>query len=137
MKTIYNTIVEACNNSRLSMLDANPVFFFGAEIPSPIPFIDGDILDYITSLTDGFMESENKLVIYNGRISKIDIDAHDCMRDMEGVECYPLAICEKYEEVCELYYKHGKKDVVYLVSKDYDANDNMTSFSLCQLVQLD
>jgi hypothetical protein len=137
MKTIYKTIVNACNNSRLNMLDVNPEFFFGEEILCPIPFDDGDILDYVTSLTDGFLESENKMVVYNGHISKIDIDVQDCMIDNEGIECYPVAILESYEEVIRLYCLKGNPDTVYLVSKDYDSNDNITTYCLNVLMKLD
>jgi len=137
MKTIYNSIVEACNNSRLNMLDVNPQYFFGEEIPYPIPFADCDILDYITSLTDGFLESENKMVIYNGYVSKINIDVQDCMIDNEGIECYPVAILESYEEMVRLCYNQGQKDFVYLISKDYDANDDTTTYCLNVLMKLD
>lgn len=137
MKTIYKSIIEACDNSRLNMLDVNPEFFFGEEIPYPIPFADGDILDYVTSLTDGFLESENKMVIYNGFISKIIIDVQDYMIDNEGIECYPVAILESYEEVIRLYCLKGNPDTVYLVSKDYDSNDDITTYCLNVLMKLD
>jgi hypothetical protein len=137
MKTIYKTIIDACNNSRLNMLDINPEFFFGEVVPYPIPFDDCDILDYISSLTDGFLESENKMVIYNGHISKIDIDVQDCMIDNEELECYPVAILESYEEVIRIYCLKGNPDMVYLVSKDYDSNDDKTTYCLNVLVKLD
>lgn len=137
MKTIFKSIVEACNSSRLNMLDVNPEFFFGEEIPYPIPFSDGDILDYVTSLTDGFLESENKMVIYNGFVSKITVDVQDTMIDNEGIECYPVAVLNSYEEVVRLYCVKGNPDTVYLVSKDYDANDDKTSYCLSVLMKLD
>ena len=137
MKTIYNTIINACNNSRLNMLDVNPEFFFGVVVPYTIPFDDSDILEYVSSLTDGFLESENKMVVYNGHVSKIDIDAQDCMIDNEGIECYPIAILESYEELVRLYCLEGHSNTVYLVSKDYDSNDDKTTYCLNVLMKLD
>jgi len=135
-KTIFECLKEACSRSTLNMLDINPNYFFGEVVPYPIPFDDGDILDYISSLTDGFMESEYKMVLYNGTVTKLDIDMQDCMIDTEDIECYPLAILESYEEMVRLCYSQGQKDFVYLISKDYDANDDTTTYSLSRLLKI-
>lgn len=135
-KTIYESIKEACCSSRLNMLDVNPTYFFGDVIAYPLPFEEGDILDYITSLTDGFMESENKMVIYNGHVSKIDICIQDIMIDTEDIECIPQAIVESYEAIVRFYYTQGNNDFIYIVSKEYDANEGITSYSLSRLLKL-
>lgn len=138
---IYENLKNACKYSKLNMLDINPDNFFGKEVPFPIPFNDGDILDYITSLTDGFLESEYKMVLYNGTVAKLDISNMNYMFDYEDIECYFTANTDSYEDLCKLYYTKlnnitGAKDALYLISKDYDANDDLTSYSLSKLVKL-
>lgn len=135
-KTIFECIKLSCSRSTINMLDINPDYFFGEVIPYPIPFADCDILDYVTSLTDGFMESEYKMVLCNGTVTKMDIDMQDCMINTEDIECYPLAILDSYEEMVRLCYSKGQKDFVYLISKEYDANEGTTSYSLCRLLKL-
>ena len=58
------------------------------------------------------------------------------MIDTEDIECYPLAILDSYEEMVRLCYSQGQKDFVYLISKDYDANDDITTYSLSRLLKI-
>jgi predicted dehydrogenase len=63
--------------------------------------------------------------------------SYEEMIDNEELECYPVAILESYEEVIRIYCLKGNPDMVYLVSKDYDSNDDKTTYCLNVLVKLD
>ena len=131
--TIFDCIIKSCQNSTIRMEDINHESFFGEQILVPAPIDEVDILEYIESLTSEFMESTYKMAIVNGCIAKVDIDVMDCMLDTEDIAYASLYTYSTYAEVMTHLSRLGKKNALYLVSKDYDAASYLTSYSIMEL----
>ena len=130
--TIFDCIIRRCQDSTIGMRDINHESFFGEQIVVPAPIDEVDILEYIESLTSEFMESTYKMAIVNGFISKVDIDVIDCMLDTEDVGYASFYSYPTYADVITHLSKVGKRNALYLVSKEYDASSYITSYSVME-----
>ena len=131
--TIFDCIIRRCQDSTINMSDINHESFFGEQIVVPAPIDEVDVLEYIESLASEFMESVYKMAIVNGCIAKVDIDVMECMLDTEDVGYASFYSYPTYAEVISHLSKVGKRNALYLVSKEYDASEYLTSYSIMEL----
>ena len=133
MKTIIESLHAKCKNSTLSLTDVHPQNVFGNFVPMVSPIEETDVLEYICSLTDGYMESEYKLAYVNGFVTKFDLDMFDCMLDTENVECSVPFMMNSLEEVNYYLSQAASENMLYIISKEYDSTDDSTMYSLTKV----
>ena len=98
----------------------------------------GDILSYVDEVVNNnYYESMYKMIITQCNVAKVDIDVIDAMIDTENVEYASFDTFETFEELTKFYYTRCNKNYIYIVSKDYDAEDDTTYFTLSRLVKFD
>ena len=131
--TIFDCLMRKCKDSTIGMMDINPQVFFGRDVIVPAPLDEVDILEYFDSLSGEFMESEYKMAISNGTVTKVDVDVIDCMLDTEDVAYRSLFTYEDYTHIIRHLQVNGKKNSLYLVSREYYAEDNSTSWCIMEL----
>ena len=133
MKTIIESLHDKCKNSSLTLSDVHPQNVFGNFVPMVSPIEETDVLEYICSLTDGYMESEYKLAYVNGYITKFDIDMFNCMLDTEDVECSVPFMMNSLDEVNYYLSLTASENMLYVISKEYDSTDDSTLYSLSKV----
>ena len=133
MKTIIESLHDKCKNSSLTLSDVPPQNVFGNFVPMVSPIEETDVLEYICSLTDGYMESEYKLAYVNGFVTKFDIDMFNCMLDTEDVECSVPFMMNSLDEVNYYLTLTASENMLYVISKEYDSTDDSTLYSLSKV----
>ena len=136
--TIINSIYQNALRSFVTLYDIKPERFFWELIRTDIPYMGDDILSYVDEVVNNnYYESMYKMIITQCNVAKVDIDVIDAMIDTEDVEYASFDTFETFEELTKFYYTRCHKNYIYIVSKDYDAEDDTTYFTLSRLVKFD